>query len=239
MKSDEEKQFRGFRLPTTTPIPDEVFDELMAHLSGAELKVLLYICRRTFGFKKDRDNISLQQLVKGITTKNGRKLDGGTGLGKASVARAVRSLEQRKVILRSQRQSKRKGDEETTYALNMIPVSQNETPPVLKMRHPGVSKLNTQQTVLQQTVNNNVKGKRAKSENEDEGKADYYAKVIAEKLGDNKSLSYYRAACMRHDPIRLLQKAQEIMADGGARNPGAVFVKWLKDLQRAKQSETA
>ena len=51
--------FQGFRSPRYTQVPDEVFDELMPRLSGAELKVLLYIIRRTFGFKKERDNISL------------------------------------------------------------------------------------------------------------------------------------------------------------------------------------
>jgi hypothetical protein len=33
--------FRGFDLPTTTPVPDQVFDVLMEDLTGAELKVLL------------------------------------------------------------------------------------------------------------------------------------------------------------------------------------------------------
>jgi hypothetical protein len=47
----------------------------MSHLSGGELKVLLYICRRTFGFRKDSDSISLTQISKGITTKAGRVLD--------------------------------------------------------------------------------------------------------------------------------------------------------------------
>jgi hypothetical protein len=47
----------GFRRPTTTPVPDELFDEWLAVLSGAELKCLLYIVRRTLGFKKDADAI--------------------------------------------------------------------------------------------------------------------------------------------------------------------------------------
>jgi hypothetical protein len=62
-KRDEKLQFNGFRSPTTTPVPDEVFDDLIADLTGAELKVLLYICRRTFGFKKDRDSISLNRRM--------------------------------------------------------------------------------------------------------------------------------------------------------------------------------
>ena len=36
-----------------------LFDELLPYLSEAELKVLLYIVRRTFGFKKEADAISV------------------------------------------------------------------------------------------------------------------------------------------------------------------------------------
>src|SRR5437763_6997637 len=70
----------------------------------------------------------------------------------------------------------------------------------------------------------NVKKQNKKDTNETE----YYAGLLAEKLGDQKSLTYYKIACQRHDPHLLLQKASEIMADGGARNPGAVFADWLK-----------
>ena len=55
-------QFPGFRSPNYTMVPDDLFDDLMAGLSGAELKVLLYIIRRTFGFKKHSDDISLNQI---------------------------------------------------------------------------------------------------------------------------------------------------------------------------------
>jgi phage replication O-like protein O len=232
MNKHIQPKFKGFRLPTTTPIPDEIFDELMAELSGAELKVLLYICRRTFGFKKEKDNISLHQLVEGITTKKGKRLDGGTGLGKASVARVVKSLEERGVILRTKRQSKRRGDEPTTYALNILSVSQNETPPVAKMRHPRVSKSDPQETVLQQTVRqhryNNVRQKPIKIEDKDQ--VEYYAQLLATKLNDEKSLSYYRIVCARYNPGKLLQKVAEIVKDGQAKKPAAVFVHWLQTL---------
>jgi phage replication O-like protein O len=225
-------KFRGFRSPNTTAIPDEVFDELMAELTGAELKVLLYICRRTFGFKKEKDNISLHQLVEGITTKKGNRLDGGTGLGKASVARAIKSLEAKEIILRIKRQSKRRGDEATTYALNFLPVSQNETPPVAKMRHPRVSKVNPQQTVGQQTVGQqtykNVWQKPVI--NKDQDQVEYYAQLLAERLDDAKSLSYYRIVCARHNPDKLLQKAAEIVKDGQAKKPAAVFTSWVQSL---------
>src|SRR5690349_6100842 len=103
--ADNTSTFRGFRSPNYTQVPDELFDELLADLSGAELKVLLYIIRRTFGFKKDSDSISLSQITSGIETRDGEVLDRGTGLSKASVANAVKSLEARGVILRTRRRS--------------------------------------------------------------------------------------------------------------------------------------
>lgn len=174
---DDNWTFTGFAFPTTTPIPDQVFDELLHLLSGNELKVLLYICRRTFGFKKESDTIALSQMVNGITTRDGRILDRGTGLSKATVARCLNTLEEKNIIRRIRQFSEERGDEPTTYALNMIvsgypaPLSQNETgvvPGVSQNETGGVSVVrqgvsqprdtpvsqqrDTQQTVLQQTV---------------------------------------------------------------------------------------
>ena len=41
--------FEGFSSPNYTQVPDELFDILMPSLTDAELRVLLYIIRRTFG----------------------------------------------------------------------------------------------------------------------------------------------------------------------------------------------
>ena len=154
-------RFAGFALPTTTPVPDQLFDELMARLSPAELVVTLYIIRRTFGFKKPRDTISLRQLVEGIITRDGRTLDHGTGLSKATVARALNSLEATGVIIRDRNRSEVRGDEPTTYQLNFLyplsqpetpPLSQPETPRVSATRHPVSRPRDTQETVRQETV---------------------------------------------------------------------------------------
>lgn len=145
-------KFEGFAFPTTTPVPDQLFDELLYHLSPTEIVVLLYIIRRTFGFKKPSDNISLKQLCEGITTMDGKVLDRGTGLSKATVARALNSLEDKNVIKRIRRSSRKKGDQPTTFELNfLIPVSQTETPPVSPARHPVSHPRDTQETVKQQT----------------------------------------------------------------------------------------
>ena len=58
--------YPGLSDPTWTQIPDEVLDFMLPALSGSELKVFLYILRRTYGFKRDADRITLAQLSNGI-----------------------------------------------------------------------------------------------------------------------------------------------------------------------------
>src|SRR5215218_2096107 len=97
--------FEGFDNPTTTPVPDVLFDLLAPELAEAELRVLLYIIRRTFGFKKESDDISLKQLVEGITTRDGRILDRGAGIGKTAAIRAVKGLVEKGILIATRNQS--------------------------------------------------------------------------------------------------------------------------------------
>ncbi len=111
--------FSGFHSPRYTMVPDALFDELMAHLSGAELKVLLYIIRRTFGFKKESDSISLNQICRGITTREGQVLDQGTGLSQSTVQLALKGLREKQAIVARRSSSPGRGYEATTYCLNL------------------------------------------------------------------------------------------------------------------------
>lgn len=112
--------YEGFSSPSYTQMPDAIFDELLPDLSEAELKVLLYIVRRTFGFKKEADTISLRQLSSGITTKDGRVLDRGTGLSKSGVTKALLTLRKRGILLRTKNTDSIRGDTPTTYRLRMM-----------------------------------------------------------------------------------------------------------------------
>ena len=109
--------FRGFRRPSYTMVPDELFDELLPDLSGAELKTLLFVVRRTFGFKRDADAISLSQMLHGVTTREGRVLHRGVGLCKPTLLGALRSLQEKGVLRSARRRSAARGDEPTVYAL--------------------------------------------------------------------------------------------------------------------------
>ncbi|MEA2574958.1 MAG: hypothetical protein QOH93_2256 [Chloroflexia bacterium] len=113
--------FAGFDSPRYTPTPDQIFDELLAPglLTEAELRVLLYIVRRTFGWKKELDNISLSQITGGIVKRDGTRLDWGAGVAKSSAVRAIRGLVEKGVIISQHNFREDGGSDVTTFALRM------------------------------------------------------------------------------------------------------------------------
>lgn len=159
--------FDGFERSNTTPIPDVLFDELLSVLSGSELKVLLYIMRRTWGFKKDTDAIALSQFEKGIVTQDGRVLDRGCGLNRETICKALKSLEKGGYI-ESEKHFSSHGDKDiTVYKIHFKGSRKNELPVVGKndqgvvgLTDQGsrknskrvVGKSDLQETVIQETV---------------------------------------------------------------------------------------
>lgn len=128
MPDQNRARFRGYAGPNYTQVPDELFDEQLPDLSGAELKVLLYIMRRTFGFKRESDNISISQMLNGLCSRSGRQLDRGVGLSKKTLLLAIRSLEEQDIIMTERRRSVEKGDEPTTYRLNVLAADAHDKP---------------------------------------------------------------------------------------------------------------
>jgi hypothetical protein len=156
-----EFSFEGFANPTTTPVPDVVFDQFLSKLGEAELKALLYIIRRTFGFKRDHDSISFNQFLRGITRRDGRVLDEGCGVrDRTTLSRALKSLET-KGIIHSEKGVDERGENETTiYSLrfredrpqgvvgNSYHPSRNNPPPVVGNSYP--QETGSQETVRQE-----------------------------------------------------------------------------------------
>jgi phage replication O-like protein O len=62
----------GIKSPNFTQVPNELFDDWIRELGFAEVKVLMIIMRKTFGWHKVRDRISLSQLetLTGLTRSN-------------------------------------------------------------------------------------------------------------------------------------------------------------------------
>lgn len=67
-------------IPNSFIVPNSVVDELMADMSGVELKCYLFVVRKTKGWNKECDAISLAQFVK------------FTGAGKTAVVDALKNL---------------------------------------------------------------------------------------------------------------------------------------------------
>jgi DNA-binding transcriptional ArsR family regulator len=171
----EPYEFEGFLSPNTTPVPDVLFDELLLRLDNAELRVLLYIIRRTYGFKKSSDDISIGQMVDGIKRKDGTVLDGGTGMAKSSVTRALSGLLAKKIIIARRNQSRERGNEPTTYALRLrteeqLPLVSNagQAPLVPPVNRPLSHGRDTQETVKQQTDLSNIRTAAQKTNEEEE-----------------------------------------------------------------------
>ena len=78
-------------------------------------------------------------------------------------------------------------------------------------------------TTEKEDVQNHVVEKRDQL-----AKARYYGDLLGSILGDRQSATFYELACQRYDPHLLMRKAKEIISDGTARRPAAVFVAWLK-----------
>jgi hypothetical protein len=166
--------FEGFDPANTTPVPDVFFDKLLPHLNEAQLKVMLYIIRRTLGFKKTADAISLKQFRYGIITKSGEQLDEGCGLkNMTTISKAAKDLE-RMGCTESEHRYSPEGDHATTvYRIRfkgttptVVPSTQGVLPPtptvdgVLRQTYnrttpnavPVLRQTYSQETVIQETV---------------------------------------------------------------------------------------
>ena len=86
-------------IPNSTQIPNIILDFLAPRLSEAEARCLVYISRRTYGFHKEEDRISLSQFVDGVKDKNKEVLDYGSGLSRPSVVEALKNLSRADLII--------------------------------------------------------------------------------------------------------------------------------------------
>lgn len=119
---------QGVRAVNTTQVPDEIFDYWLSRLSDAELRVLLYIVRRTLGFKKQADAIKPAQFLAGVRSRAGDQLDDGCGVSEKHLYRAINGLKQKGLIVVKRRVSERVGNLASLYTL----VFENDLPGLLR-----------------------------------------------------------------------------------------------------------
>lgn len=97
-----------------TKLPNEFVDDVMPTISAISTVVYVAIARRTIGWQKDSDSISLSQLVR------------ATGLTRPSVVKAINELTQRNLIA-VKRQQSNQVSESNVYTI--LTGSKNDLPP--------------------------------------------------------------------------------------------------------------
>jgi len=241
--------WEGFETPRYTPVPDDLFDLWLPHLSESELKVLLYVCRRTFGFKKDADAISLRQMTEGIVTYDGRRLDYGAGIAERSVIRGIKGLLDKGLIIAEKRSSPERGDETTVYHLRLRgelpPVRQFGRPPPANLTDPPSANLTeapsarkagqplperqTQETVLQETAeqDNDSNQPAARKNGGTRSERPYSAYIASVVLDDSRELGD-----AVHAPMNVSQ-AQRLWTESGLSD--VAFVEILHEARRRER----
>jgi len=232
--------FQGFSKPEANffRLPNEWTDITANITSLAEMKLVEYVLKHTWGYSEFDmvKKITTDEFMYGRKKKDGTRIDIGTGLSKPSVIAGLKSAVEHG-LLTEQIDDSDKARIKKFYKLRMkTPLEEaepeNEAPHAdVKNVYTGVKNFDsrgkeTLQRSEKDTIEryNNVTKYNAKDTDE----IGYYAKLLADKLNDHKSLTYYKIACQRFNPQKLIEKAAEIISDGGARNPGAVFADWLK-----------
>ena len=67
------------------------FVEAFPLLKGeAEIKVIIYVLRHTWGYQEDKKRISIDEFAHGRKRQNGGRLDNGTGLSKNAIKRGIK-----------------------------------------------------------------------------------------------------------------------------------------------------
>lgn len=91
--------------PNYTQIPNIVIDYWSSVLTPAEFKVLIFICRKTFGFQKKSDKISLSQIMK------------ANKLSDRGALNCIETLEKKHKLLKVKRKKKPGRNDMNTYSL--------------------------------------------------------------------------------------------------------------------------
>lgn len=120
---------KGFEVPNHTQTPNSFFAAMPKIRSAAELKIVLAVIRRTFGWHKESDKISLTQLQE------------DTGLTRESVSQGIQNALSHKYITRT------KDGQGHIYSLRLVKKSDWSEKPTSRKNRPKVVKKSDHQLV--------------------------------------------------------------------------------------------
>jgi hypothetical protein len=91
----EAGDFTGYEPPRQnwTKVPNALFERLPAFTSQAELAVVLYCIRHTWGWGKSSERITLDEFQYGRKRKDGSRMDAGVGMSRTAVISGLKRAE--------------------------------------------------------------------------------------------------------------------------------------------------
>lgn len=121
-----------------TPVPRALLDQWLPLLGEGELRVALYLCRRTYGWGKIADAVTADQFVRGIVGRDGHIVDEGCGIRRTqTVYKALGSLTQRGLVQRIRRFTAWGAPLPTAYALQFPATPDTTDSPTLSIVETG------------------------------------------------------------------------------------------------------
>ena len=162
-------------------LPNSVIDELLADLTGAELKCYLYVLRKTKGWNKEEDAISVSQFMKVTGLSNRKVIDACERL--VELGLLEQKIGSNKIKVFSVKDYKTSGSEESSLVKKVHSGSEESSLSVVK-------KVHTQNNNINNTTKNNNNNTRTAKTNVKELLADF---GITGQLADDFMI--HRKAC--------------------------------------------
>lgn len=134
--------------PNYTQIPNVVLDEWIKILNYSEFKILMIICRKTFGWHKTKDKISYNQLSE------------MTGICKNTVISSLKKLEDYGLIKKTISKNKKGFNNTNTYEISIKDIPKDEKGVVQQMHHGSATNAPTKETITKETLLKRTKKKK-------------------------------------------------------------------------------
>lgn len=186
-----------------TKLPNEFVDDVMPTISAISTVVYVAIARRTIGWQKDSDSISLSQLVR------------ATGLTRPSVVKAINELTQRNLISVKRQQSNQVSESNVytilTSSKNDLPPSQFNLLPdnavVNSVNYPSKNNLPDVVNEIDHQVVNEIDTQKKDTKRKKESSAKRDSRL------DTWQVQMYRELSRLHVPILFRDQVVQIVSD--------------------------
>ena len=123
------------QIPNHTQVPNELIDKWMRELSNAQFKVMIAICRKTIGWHKQTDSISISQIME------------LTGVAKKTVIESLKALESSGLI-KTKKEYRKTTDITINYqASGVVSIPDENQSGVMSIPDPGVIVTPTKETL--------------------------------------------------------------------------------------------